>query len=87
MFKYLCQVDGTYHDFIRVIVWSILLIDTAIIGFSLAAWFNFTTKELKLIEEAIENYGSRCSNNEWRELLYKIRRVQIQRNIKCVAIK
>jgi hypothetical protein len=48
---------------------------------------NFTTKELKLIEEAIENYGSRCSNNEWRELLYKIRRVQIQRNIKCVAIK
>ena len=40
MWVYLCQSDGTYHDFIRVIVWSILLIDTAIIGFSLAAWFN-----------------------------------------------
>ena len=37
---------------------------------------NFTTNELKLIEEATENYGSRCSDNEWRELLYKIRMVQ-----------
>ena len=36
MFKYLYQVDGTYHDFIRVVVWSILLIDVVIIGLSVA---------------------------------------------------
>ena len=34
----------------------------------------FNTNELRLIEEAIENYGSRCSSNEWRELLEKVRR-------------
>jgi len=33
----------------------------------------FNTNELRLIEEAIENYGSRCSNNEWRELLETVR--------------
>ena len=34
----------------------------------------FNTNELRLIEEAIENYGSRCSSIEWRELLEKVRR-------------
>ena len=34
--KYLCQADGTYHDLIRCFVWSIILIDVAIIGFSIA---------------------------------------------------
>ena len=33
----------------------------------------FNTNELRLIEEAIENYGSRCNNNEWRELLETVR--------------
>jgi len=34
--KYLCQADGTYHDLIRFVAWSIILIDVAIIGFSIA---------------------------------------------------
>jgi len=31
--KYLCQADGTYHDLIRFVSWSIILIDVAIIMF------------------------------------------------------
>jgi len=41
----------------------------------------FNTNELRLIEEAIENYGSRCSNNEWRELLEKVRRERFDSQI------
>ena len=41
----------------------------------------FNTNELRLIEEAIENYGSRCSNNEWRELLEKVRREKFDSQI------
>ena len=41
----------------------------------------FNTNELRLIEEAIENYGSRCNNNEWRELLEKVRREKFDSQI------
>jgi len=41
----------------------------------------FNTNELRLIEEAIESYGSRCSNNEWRELLEKVRRERFDSRI------
>ena len=41
----------------------------------------FNTNELRLVEEAIENYGSRCNNNEWRELLEKVRREKFDRQI------
>ena len=41
----------------------------------------FNTNELRLIEEAIENYGSRCNNNEWRELLEKVRREKFDSKI------
>ena len=34
----------------------------------------FNTNEFRLLEEAMENYGSRCSGIEWRELLEKVRR-------------
>ena len=35
--KYLCQTDGTYHDIIRLLIWTVLLIDFAIIGLSVSA--------------------------------------------------
>ena len=41
----------------------------------------FNTNELRLIEEAIENYGSRCSNYEWRELCMKVRREKFDSQI------
>mgnify|MGYP003667331460 FL=1 len=41
----------------------------------------FNTNELRLIEEAIENYGSRCSNYEWRELIMKVRREKFDSQI------
>jgi len=41
----------------------------------------FTTNELRLLEEATENYGSRCSNYEWRELLEKVRRERFDSQI------
>jgi len=41
----------------------------------------FTTNDLRLMEEAIENYGSRCSNIEWRELLEKVRREKFDSQI------
>jgi hypothetical protein len=41
----------------------------------------FNINELQLIEEAIENYGSRCINNEWRELLEKVRSEKLDSQI------
>jgi len=41
----------------------------------------FNTNELRLIEEVIENYGSRCSNRIWRELLMKVRRERFDSQI------
>ena len=41
----------------------------------------FNTNELRSLEEAIENYGSRCSGNEWRELLAKVRRERFDSQI------
>jgi|TARA_R110000822_G_scaffold98502_4_gene222834 hypothetical protein len=41
----------------------------------------FTTNELRLLEEAMENYGSRCSNYEWPELLEKVRRERFDSQI------
>ena len=41
----------------------------------------FNTNELRVIEEAIENYGSRCSNYEWRELCMKVRREKFDSQI------
>ena len=41
----------------------------------------FNTNELRLIEEAIENYGSRCSSYEWRELIMKVRREKFDSQI------
>jgi hypothetical protein len=40
VFKYLYQVDGTYHDLIRFVAWSIILIDVAIIMLSIAKLLN-----------------------------------------------
>ena len=40
MFKYLCQADGTYHDLIRFVAWSIILIDVAVITLSIAKLLN-----------------------------------------------
>mgnify|MGYP003652813430 FL=1 len=40
VFKYLCQADGTYHDLIRFVAWSIILIDVAIITLSIAKLLN-----------------------------------------------
>ena len=34
----------------------------------------FNTNELRMIEEMLEQYGSRCSGFEWRELTMKVRR-------------
>jgi len=33
----------------------------------------FTYNEMKMIEDAVEHYGSRCLGNEWRDLLEKVR--------------
>tara|TARA_R110000803_G_scaffold399_1_gene1396 strand:+ start:208 stop:426 length:219 start_codon:yes stop_codon:yes gene_type:complete len=41
----------------------------------------FNTNELRSLEEAIENYGSRCSGIEWRELLAKVRRERFDSQI------
>ena len=41
----------------------------------------FTTNELRLLEEAMENYGSRCSSYEWPELLEKVRRERLDSQI------
>ena len=41
----------------------------------------FTTNEMRLIEEAIENHGSRCNGYEWRELLAKVRRERFDSQI------
>ena len=41
----------------------------------------FTTNELRLIEEAIENYGLRYSSYEWRELAMKVRREKFDSKI------
>ena len=38
--KYLCQTDGTYHDIIRLLIWTVLLVDVAIIGLSVSALLN-----------------------------------------------
>ena len=38
--KYLCQADGTYHDLIRFVAWSIILIDVAIISFCVGGLFS-----------------------------------------------
>ena len=40
--KYLCQSDDTWHDMVRFVVWSIIIIDVAIIGFSLSAMYRLT---------------------------------------------
>tara|TARA_R110000850_G_scaffold28452_1_gene79556 strand:+ start:297 stop:470 length:174 start_codon:yes stop_codon:yes gene_type:complete len=41
----------------------------------------FNTNELRLIEIAIENYSVCCSNNDWREILEKVRREKFDSQI------
>jgi hypothetical protein len=38
--KYLCQADGTYHDLIRFVSWSIILIDVAILMLCIGRLFS-----------------------------------------------
>ena len=38
--KYLCQADGTYHDLIRFVAWSIILIDVAILMLCIGRLFS-----------------------------------------------
>ena len=41
----------------------------------------FNTNELRLIEEAIENYGALCCNCDVRKLLEKVRRERFDSQI------
>tara|TARA_R110001632_G_scaffold24530_1_gene68302 strand:- start:24 stop:197 length:174 start_codon:yes stop_codon:yes gene_type:complete len=41
----------------------------------------FNTNELRMIEEVLEQYGSRCNGSEWRDLTAKVRRERFDSQI------